>query len=180
MKIKMFTSAAAVAALLALAPAHAHDHSQGAGHAEATESADITQGDLTLSHAFTRAMPPNAPVAGGYLSIANAGAEDDRLVAASSDRAKEVQIHEMTMDGSVMKMRELPDGLPLPAGETVELKPGGYHLMFMGVTDPFAEGQAVSVTLTFEKAGAVTLELPVTAMRAKAADDIDTGGHSGH
>lgn len=177
MKITSLTFGAALAMLLALAPLHAHEHGD---HPAAAESAGIALGDLTLSHAYTRAMPPNAPVAGGYLSIANAGDHDDRLVAATSPKATEVQIHEMTMNGSVMKMRELPDGLPIPAAETVELKPGGYHLMFIGVTDPFVEGQSVPLTLTFEKSGEVTLDLPVTAMRSHATDDIDAGGHSGH
>lgn len=174
-----------IAAAILLAPALAlaslaqgHD-GHAAPHA-VPESAGVTLGDLTLSHAFTRAMPPNAPVAGGFLTVANGGAQDDRLVAARSDLAAEVQIHEMTMNGSVMKMRELPEGLPIPAGQTVELKPGGYHLMFIGVIRPFAEGQTIPLTLSFEQAGEVALQVPVGPMNARSGGQIDAGGHSGH
>jgi periplasmic copper chaperone A len=69
----------------------------------------------------------------------------------------------MTMEGDVMKMRELPSGLEIPAGGTVELKPGGFHLMFMGVKTPFKEGDTLKVELKFEKAGQVDVDLPVTA-----------------
>lgn len=141
----------------------------------------VMQQGLTLSEAYIRAMPPKVPVAGGYVTIRNDGAEDDRLISARSPQAGEVHIQEMTMNGSVMKMRELPDGLPIPAGQTVELKPGGYHLMFLRVPAPFAEGQAVQATLVFEKAGAVALPFDVRAMRPAlaAGQDHDTE-HSGH
>ncbi|MFH5774505.1 copper chaperone PCu(A)C [Paracoccus sp. NGMCC 1.201697] len=141
----------------------------------------ITQKGLTISDAYIRAMPPKAPVAGGFLNIRNDGAEADRLVSAHSPKSGEVQIHEMTMNGSVMKMRELPEGLPIPAGETVELKPGGYHLMFVEVPEPFAEGQTVEATLVFDKAGEVTLPFEVRALRSapQAGQGHDTG-HSGH
>ncbi|WJS86339.1 copper chaperone PCu(A)C [Paracoccus sp. TOH] len=102
----------------------------------------------------SRSTASSAPVAGGYVTIANKGSQDDRLVAARSRRAGAMQIHEMTMNGDVMKMRELPDGLPVPAGGSVELKPGSYLLMFLQVAEPFAEGETVETTLVFEKAGA--------------------------
>lgn len=145
------------------------------GFLAATAVADpVSQGDLVLSDAYVRAMPPNAPVAGGFVTITNKGKQDDRLVAARSPQAGEMQIHEMAMDGDVMKMRELPDGLPIPAGSTVELKPGGYHLMFMQVPKPFAEGETVETTLVFEKAGEIALPL---AVRAKAAAPAGQQGH---
>lgn len=141
----------------------------------------VTQGDLVLSDSYVRAMPPNAPVAGGYVTITNKGSRDDRLVSARSPRAGEVQIHEMTMTGDVMKMRELPDGLPVPAGGTVELRPGGYHLMFMQVPTPFAEGETVEATLVFEKAGDIALPFEVRAMNAgPAAHQDHSSDHSGH
>ncbi|WP_134680494.1 copper chaperone PCu(A)C [Paracoccus ravus] len=136
---------------------------------------------LTITQPHIRAMPPQAPVAGGYAIIANTGAQDDRLISASSPRAGEVQIHEMTMNGNVMKMRELPEGLPIPAGETVALKPGGYHLMFLGVTQPYAEGETVPATLVFEKAGSIDLDFEVRPMRAApAAGHGHASGHAGH
>ncbi|WP_343043224.1 copper chaperone PCu(A)C [Paracoccus litorisediminis] len=135
---------------------------------------------LILSEAHIRAMPPQAPVAGGYLTIRNDGPEADRLIAARSSQAGEVQIHEMTMNGDVMKMHELPDGLPIPVGAPVDLKPGGYHRMFMHVTAPFAEGQIIEASQVFEKAGEVALPFEVRAMRpAPTSGQGHDTGHSG-
>lgn len=127
----------------------------------------VTLGDLELTAGFTKAMLPGQPVGGGFVTIINKGSADDRLVSASSPRAGEVQLHEMTMQGDVMKMRQLPDGIPVPAGKTVELTPGGLHMMFFKVTEPFQAGQTVQVTLTFEKAGKVDVVLPVGPAKAK-------------
>ncbi|MFT3689098.1 copper chaperone PCu(A)C [Paenirhodobacter sp.] len=131
--------------------------------------APVTAGDLTLSGAFTRATRPGAPVAGGFLTIRNAGAED-RLTGGSAPFAAEVQVHEMAMEGDVMKMRALPDGLPVPAGQEIALKPGGHHLMFIGLKAPLVEGETVPVTLTFAKAGAVTVPLKVLAPGARGME----------
>ncbi len=139
---------------------------------------DIKIGNLTISDPYVRAMVPGAPVGGGYMTITNTGDTDDRLLAASSPRAGVVQIHEMKMDNDVMIMRELPDGLLIPAGKTVELKPGGYHVMFMKVTDRFIEGQTVKTTLKFEKAGSVEFDFPVGSVAAgkPSADMPDMKG----
>lgn len=138
--------------------------------AVAQESAaqSVTLGPLVLSQGFARATLPHAPVAGGFLSIRNTGAEADRLVGASSGIAGRVEVHEMAMVGDVMKMRELKDGLPIPAGATVVLKPGGYHLMFMKLKGPLVEGQVVRVELIFEKAGRVEVPLAIGAPNAKS------------
>ena len=88
----------------------------------------------------------------------------DRLVAAESDAAQKVEIHEMKMDGSVMRMRELEKGLEIPPGGSVMLKPGGYHIMFMELKAPFAKGAKVPVTLVFEKAGKVDVQFAVQDM----------------
>ncbi|MTH33981.1 copper chaperone PCu(A)C [Paracoccus limosus] len=140
----------------------------------------VHQGDLTLSDAYMRAMPPHAPVAGAYVTIANAGSAPDRLISASSPRAGQVRIDEMIMQGEVMKMRALPDGLPIPAGETVTLQPGGYHLMFLEVPQSFTEGDTVEATLVFERAGRVTLPFEVRARAATSAGHGAETGHSGH
>lgn len=129
---------------------------------------EVVLGDLTISGGFSRATLPNAPVGGGFVTITNAGTSDDRLVAATSPAAGEVQLHEMAMEGDVMKMRELPDGIPVPAGATVVLEPGGLHMMFMQLAGPLVEGTSFPVTLTFEKAGTVTVELAVAGSGAKA------------
>jgi copper(I)-binding protein len=123
-------------------------------------------GNLIIAAPYVRAMVPGAPVGGGYMTITNTGNADDRLVAASSPRAATVQIHEMKMDNDVMIMRELADGLVIPAGKTVELKPGGYHVMFMKVAEPFLQGQTVRATLRFEKAGSVDIDFPVGSITA--------------
>ncbi|MBE0581716.1 MAG: copper chaperone PCu(A)C [Devosia sp.] len=150
--------AALAAAILVVTPALAHN-------------GVIHLGDINISLPFTRATLPNAPVGGGFLTIENAGTEADRLVSATSEVAGETQIHEMAMEGDVMKMRQLAEGLEIPAGETVVLAPGGVHIMFMGLKQAFVEGETVAVTLTFEKAGSVEVLLPVAA----AAADMPAG-----
>lgn len=151
------------------APALAQGLEEHAKTVEAAvaDHAGLRAGDLVLMEAFSRATRPGAPVAGGFLAIANTGNEADRLVAASSSAAGHMEIHEMAMADGVMKMRALPEGLTIPAGETVTLKPGGHHLMFMELKQPLAEGGTVEVTLTFEKAGAVTLPLAILGPDAK-------------
>lgn len=147
-----------------------HDHmAMHKGEAENAaakpDAAEIFRaGDLTVTHAYARAMLPGQPVGGGYLIITNAGGVADRLVSAVSSAAGAVEIHEMAMQGETMKMRKLTDGVSIPAGEIVELKPGGLHLMFMKVKAPFKTDDTVPVTLTFEKAGNVDVRLSVTSL----------------
>ncbi|PJE31786.1 hypothetical protein SAMN06297129_1812 [Pseudooceanicola antarcticus] len=157
--------------------AMAHDHAghgAHAGHAMEAEAGPVTLGALTLSDGFSRATLPNAPVGGGFLTITNNGDSADRLIAVETAVAGHSEIHEMAMEGDVMRMRELEDGLEIPAGETIELKPGGFHLMFMKLQQPLVEGETVDVTLTFETAGTVTLPLAIGAPNAK------THGHGDH
>ena len=123
-----------------------------------------TIGDIAISGGFTRAMLPNQPVGGGYLTINNRGTTPDRLVGVSTPVAGAGALHEMSMTAEVMSMRPLPDGIALPAGATVALTPGGLHMMFTGVTAPFKAGSTVPVTLSFEKAGKVEVDLPVLAV----------------
>ncbi len=120
-------------------------------------------GSLSLSAGYLKAMLPGQPVGGGYVTIVNSGGQADRLVSASSPRSGTVELHEMSMKGDVMVMRPLENGIEIPAGATVELKPGGLHLMFMKVATPFAKGDTVPVTFIFEKAGKIEVALPVTA-----------------
>lgn len=131
-------------------------------------------GDLSITGPSVRAMVPGAKVAGGFLTIANDGKDADKLVAVTTDGVKRVEIHEMSMQNDVMKMRPLEGGLDIPAGEKVELKSGGYHLMFIQPEKPYKEGETVPVTLEFEKAGKVTIDFPVTAQNGKKDE------HSGH
>jgi len=122
---------------------------------------DFKAGDITISAPWSRATPKGSPVGAGYLTIHNSGSVPDRLLGGESDAAGEVQVHEMTMDGDVMKMRRLASGLAVPAGATVVLKPSGYHLMLMSLKAPLAKGQTVKITLNFEHAGKVPVEFAV-------------------
>lgn len=173
-RISIRTTLAAGLVALSFTPALAHDQAahQMPGDTMVHEGMAhpvVTLGALELSGGFTRATLPNAPVGGGFLSITNTGTEADRLISASSPVAGEVQLHEMTMQGDVMKMQELAGGIPLPAGATVTLAPGGLHLMFMQLNQPFVEGESVPVTLTFEKAGTVEITLSVGSPAARDA-----------
>lgn len=134
-------------------------------------------GDVEIGHPWTRATPPNAPVAGGYMTLSNEGSSEDRLVGGSSPIAGEVQVHEMTMSDGVMKMRRLNDGLTVPAGQTVTLKPGGYHIMLMDLKERVEEGTVVPLTLEFEKAGKVDVELAVESMGARTPSEHDGMDH---
>ena len=125
------------------------------------------KGDVEIDATWTRATPPGASVAGGYASIRNRGAAPDKLVAASSPAADHVELHVMAMDGGVMRMRQVKE-FDLPAHGELALKPGGNHLMFIGLKEPFKEGAKVPVTLRFEKAGEVEVQLSVGEMGGAA------------
>ena len=125
-------------------------------------------GELEISSTVAFATMPNAPVAGGFMTITNRGSDDDRLIGAASDAAGRMEIHEMTMDGDVMKMRELENGLTVPAGQTVTLQPGGFHVMFMDLAGPLIEGKSVAVTLTFEQSGEIEVIMPIMARKVRS------------
>jgi periplasmic copper chaperone A len=120
---------------------------------------------LRISHAFVRATPPGAKVAGAFMSIENQGKEPDRLVSASSPVAGLVEIHEMAMDGGLMKMRAVK-GIDLKPGAKVELQPGGYHVMLEDLKQPLKQGEHIPLRLTFEKAGTVEIKVKVEPMGA--------------
>ena len=127
---------------------------------------DYTLGSLKIGNPWARATPPTAPSGGGFLTVNNTGTTADRLVSATSPAAGQIQIHEMKMDGTIMRMRELENGLEIPPGATVALAPGGLHLMMMGLKAPLKEATRVPVTLVFEKAGKIDVELSVMALGA--------------
>lgn len=124
-------------------------------------AADYKVGDLEIVNPQARATLPGAPVSGGYMVIRNTGNAPDRLISASVDFAGKTEIHEMAMENDIMKMRELADGLEIPAGGEVVLKPGGYHVMFMKLQEQLKEGESRKATLVFEKAGPVEVEFLV-------------------
>ena len=125
----------------------------------------VTTNAIKIEDAYTRATVPGQQVAGGFMKIENKGSAADQLLSASSPAAGEVQLHEMAMDGNVMKMRQVKD-IAVPAGSAVELKPGGLHLMFMNIKAPLTAGETVPVKLKFAKAGEVEVKMPVNAMGA--------------
>lgn len=128
-------------------------------------------GSLKIGHPWTRATPKGADVAGGFMSISNKGNTDDRLIAVTISGVRRVEIHEMTLDNGVMKMRPVADGLVLPAGKTTTLKPGSFHIMMMGLAAPFNEGDYIKGTLTFENAGTVDVEFAVEAQGSTPKQD---------
>lgn len=123
-------------------------------------------GNIEIDHPWSRATPPGAKVAGGYFTIVNHGSAPDRLVSVTSDISAKAEVHEMAVKDGVMTMRPVAGGLDIPAGGKIELKPGGYHLMLMGLKQPAKAGESFPATLTFEKAGSVTVEFQVEAMGA--------------
>jgi periplasmic copper chaperone A len=128
---------------------------------------DVTAGGLKISAAWARATPKGAPVGGGYLTIANNGTAPDRLLGGSSGTAARFEIHDMSMDNGVMKMRAVEAGIEIKPGQTVELKPGGYHVMFVGLKKPFEQGDHVKATLKFERAGDVPVDFTVEGIGAQ-------------
>lgn len=133
-------------------------------------------GDLTIDHPWTRATPGGAKVAAGYAKVTNNGTKPDRLIAATADGAETVTLHQMSMVNNVMTMREVKGGLEIKPGETVELKPGGYHMMMTGLKEPLKEGEMIKGTLTFENAGTVPVAFKVEALAAKEP----AGAHDHH
>jgi copper(I)-binding protein len=144
----------AIALLLLLSPIAAVAHET------------FTLGTLEISGGYSRATLPNAPVGAGYITITNKGTSDDTLVSATSPVAGVTQIHEMKMEGDVMKMNELEGGLVIPAGQSVVLAPGGLHIMFMELKESLVEGAEVPVTLTFATAGTIEIKLVVGSINA--------------
>lgn len=126
-------------------------------------------GSLVIEAPWTRATPGGARVAGGYLKITNNGDQPDRLVGGSIAAAADVEVHEMALVDGLMKMRHLSMGLEIKPGETVELKPGSYHLMFLGLSAPLTAGQVHKGTLRFEKAGSVEVSFQVAPIGARSA-----------
>lgn len=125
-------------------------------------SKTVTTNAIKIEDAYTRATVPGQQVAGGFMKIENKGNTPDQLLSASSPAAGDVQLHEMAMEGNVMKMRQVKD-IAVPSNGSVELKPGGYHLMFMNLKGPFVADQTVPVKLKFAKAGEIEVKLPVNA-----------------
>jgi periplasmic copper chaperone A len=146
----------------------------GAGPAAAAGDYDV--GAIHISQPWTRATPKGATAGAAYMTITNNGAAPDKLSCVSDDASAQCQIHSMTMEGGVMKMRPVEGGLEIKPGESVTLKPGGYHMMLEGLKHPLDQGQSVKATLKFEHAGTVDVNYPVLAIGAPAPGASAGGG----
>jgi len=148
------------------APALAHDYKVGA---------------IAIDHPYAHPNPPGTVNAGAYINaLRNTGAVADRLIAASTPVAARIELHEMRMDGNIMRMRELPRGIEVPAKGEVSMRqgaPAGYHLMVMSLKQPLREGDKIPVTLRFEKAGTVEVVVNVEARKASASSPTHGGHH---
>ena len=140
--------------------------------ANAAQAHEYELGPLKIEHPWARATPKGAAVAGGYLKITNTGKDADRLIGGSAAFAGRFEIHEMAMSDGVMQMRHLPKGLEIKPGETVELKPGSFHVMFMDLKQPLVKDHKPRPkgTLVFEKAGTVEVEFAVEAVGGGPAE----------
>ncbi|WP_424137712.1 copper chaperone PCu(A)C [Roseomonas chloroacetimidivorans] len=155
---RQFLPAALLATVLPL-PGSAHDYRSG---------------DIVINHPFTRAVRSGAPTAAAYMTLRNTGAAAERLVSAHSPLARAVEFHQTSTQGGVSRMRPLEGGLVLAPGDIVRLEPGGIHAMLVGPSEVFSRGGTVPMTLRFERAGEVTVELAVEAPGARATS------HEGH
>jgi len=146
---KLAAAALFAAATFALAP-------------PAAVAGDYKAGAIVISHPWAPATPKGASVGAGYFKLTNTGTTPDRLLAATSAASGHADLHQMTMVNGVMEMRPIKGGIVLQPGETVELKPGGNHVMMMGLKQPLKQGERVKGTLAFEKAGTVDIVYDVT------------------
>ena len=122
--------------------------------------------DIVVDQPWSRATPPGASTAIVYMKLTSK--EGDTLVGASSSVSSDASVHEMTMDGTIMRMRPVPGGLALPPGHTVMLQPGGYHIMLTGLKAPLMKGGTVQLHLTFAKAAPLDITAPIAGIGATA------------
>jgi periplasmic copper chaperone A len=134
---------------------------------------DYKLGALEIDHPWSRATPKGARTAAGYMVIKNTGSTADHLIGGALAGIASGQVHETVTDGGVIKMRPVSGGLEIKPGESVELKPESFHLMFTGLKAPLVKGQTIKGTVTFENAGTVEVEYAVQGMGVSAASDTD-------
>jgi periplasmic copper chaperone A len=134
----------------------------------AASAGDYDLGSIHISQPWSRATPKGAATGAGYMTITNKSAAPERVSCVSDDASGQCQIHSMTMEGGVMKMRPVEGGLEIKPGESVTLKPGGNHMMFVALKHPLEQGQTVKATLKFDHAGTIDVDYPVLAIGAPA------------
>lgn len=138
----------------------------GAAAALSLATAAWAESAIMVVDPYIRTARPGAPTGAAFMGLMNQSSQDDRLIAVSSEVADRVELHTHLQDANgVMRMVEVEDGIAIAAGETHMLQRGGDHVMFMGLNRDLAQGDVISVTLTFEKAGDMTVEIPVDLER---------------
>lgn len=140
-------------------------------------------GSIMAKDAYARSARPNAPTGAAFMMLVNHSEHDDRLISVRSDAAKRVELHTHIDKGEgVMQMREIEDGIAIPAGGSHMMKRGGDHVMLMGLNQSFVQGESITVTFEFEKAGEITVEIPIDNERKPAHGEghADDSSHSGH
>ncbi len=147
-----------------------------ASFATTARAADYDIGSIHIAQPWARATPKSAAAGVAYLTITNNGNAADRVSCVSSDDSAQCQIHTMTMDNGVMKMRPVEGGLEIAPGQTITLKPGGLHVMLVDLKHPLEAGKAAEATFQFEKAGTVKVAFPVLALGAPAPGAAAGGG----
>lgn len=149
------------------------------GFGGAVSAHDFTFGDIYIDHPVARATTSMGRASGGFMEITNLGKTADRLISASSSFAVRTELHLTANDDGVMRMREI-EGIEIPAGETVVLKPGSFHVMFIGLDAPLVVGETRELILGFETAGEVLVTLQVEALTNVQGHDMHHGSHNGH
>ena len=152
--------------------------------AVAAPAADTAKvGDIAIDQPWARASLGNAPNSAAYMILQNTGTVPDRLIGGSTPVATQVQLHTHVMEGGVAKMRPV-DAIEVAPGQPTMLEPGGAHVMLQGLTQKLEEGTTMPLTLVFEHAGKVTLEVPVEGIMAERGpghdDSMDHGEHKSH
>lgn len=148
MNASRWLSAIALGAAVALAQAH-----------------EFKLGAITIGHPYARATAAGQATGGAFLTLANGGGAADRLLSVGADVAQSAELHSMSMEGNVMRMRAMP-AIELPAGQTVALQPGGWHIMLIGLKAPLKAGEHFPLKLRFEQAGELTVTVNVESAEA--------------
>ncbi len=150
----------------AILPVMAHDHA----HAH-----QAMAGAPAVTHAWSRAMPPSAPTGAVYFTLRNPGDKADRLIDVRTPRAEKAELHTHVHEGEVMRMKRV-DAVDVPAGGEVEFKPGGHHVMLFKLSEPLVAGEQFPLTLIFENAGEVDIEVSIQDQAPESSDN----GHMHH
>ena len=173
MSIRNILTASALAGGILLSACNSASETDAPTEAEAATSA------IAITAPWSRETAEGQDAGGAFMTITNSGTGTDRLTGGSTPVAGEVQVHTVDMADGVMRMRQVGDGLEVPAGSSVTLKPGSFHIMLMQLVQPLEQGEAIPITLTFEKAGAVEVELLVQPVGAQGPLAEATGANDG-